>query len=65
MKKFGLRAARVNANLKQTDAALEVGVSVSTIRNWEKGRSFPNEPKIRKLCKLYGVDFDQIDFEAV
>lgn len=41
MFKITLKAARINANMRQTDAAMEVGVSRDTIRNWETGRSSP------------------------
>lgn len=34
MFKVTLKAARVNANMRQTDAATKVGVSRDTIRNW-------------------------------
>ena len=49
MFKITLKAARINANMRQTDAAIEVGVSRDTIRNWETGRS---SPKVDQLCKL-------------
>lgn len=62
MLKITLAAARVNAKLKQTYAAGRLGVSVATLRNWECGKSFPNQPQIEQLCELYGIDYDCIDF---
>lgn len=39
--KITLKAARVNAKLSQAQAAEKLGVSEVTIRNWEKGVTFP------------------------
>lgn len=62
MAKITLKAARVNVGLTQVEAAEKLGVSASTIRNWEKGCSFPKPPQIMVLCKLYGVSYDNIFF---
>lgn len=64
MSKISLRAARVNANMRQTDVAVKLDVAVSTVRNWESGKTFPKQPVIEKLCELYGVSYDNIDFLA-
>lgn len=64
MAKISLKAARVNANLRQTDVASKLNVAVSTVRNWESGKTFPKQPVIEKLCGLYGVSYDNIDFLA-
>lgn len=64
MPKFSLASARVNANMTQQQVAKEIGVAVSTIRNWEKGKSFPKQPAIEKLCELYGISYNYIDFSA-
>ena len=57
-----LQAARVNAGLKQTDVARELGVTPETISRWEQGKSFPNVPQINKLEKLYNVTYADINF---
>lgn len=62
MFKISLAAARVNAKLKQTYVAWRLGVSVATLRNWECGKTFPNQPQIEALCELYGINYDCIDF---
>ena len=62
MPKISLKAARVNAGLTQADSAERIGVSVSTIKNWETGKSFPNQPMIEKICEVYGVSYDYIKF---
>ena len=56
MFKITLKAARINANMRQTD----VGVSRDTIRNWETGRSSPKVDQLCKLADLYGVPMDYI-----
>ena len=62
MSKITLKAARVNANLSQKEAAKLLEIAVSTLRNWEAGKTFPRQNQIVALCMLYGVDFDNIFF---
>lgn len=62
MGKITLKAARVNADMTQAEAAEELGVAVSTIKNWEKGTTFPKQPHILAMCQLYGVSYDAINF---
>lgn len=62
MPKITLKAARVNANLSQQEAARRIGVAASTLRNWEAGKTFPNQPKIEKMCEVYGISFDVLFF---
>lgn len=64
MKKMSLASLRVNAKLTQGTVAKELGVAISTIRNWEKGTTCPKQSAIEKLCILYDVSYDQIDFAA-
>lgn len=62
MPKISLKAARVNANLSQQAAAKRIGVAVSTLRNWEAGKTFPTKPKIDRICEVYGISFDVLFF---
>ena len=64
MPRFSLAAARVNAGLRQVDVALQLNVAVSTVRNWERGKTFPKQPEIEKLCVLYGISYDYLDFSG-
>ena len=57
-----LEAARRNKKYTQEKAADLIGVSVSTIKNWEKGRTQPTQKKIEKLCEVYEVSYDAIFF---
>lgn len=62
MAKFTLRGARANAGITQKAAADAVGVSNKTMVKWEKGTAYPNVVQAAKLCRLYGVSFDDIIF---
>lgn len=57
-----LKAARANAKLTQREAAEKIGVTVDTISNWERGKSFPNAIQIRRLELVYGVSYDALIF---
>lgn len=62
MMKISLAAARVNAGLTQKEAAVMLGVSNKTLAAWEKRESFPNAIQIQKICELYVVSYDNINF---
>lgn len=62
MGRITLRAARVNAGLKQKEAAKALGVSNKTLSNWENGLSIPKADKIDAICVLYGATYDGIIF---
>ena len=62
MPKISLKAARVNAKLSQQMAADLIGVNVSTLRNWEAGKTYPKQPQIEKMCDVYGISFDVLFF---
>lgn len=60
--KMTLEAARVNAGLLQKEAAKRLGISNKTLCAWENYQSFPGADMIPKICDLYGVTYDHIDF---
>ena len=62
MPQITLKAARVNASLTQSDVADKLGISISTLKNWEKGKTFPKQPQIEALCELYSVSYDNLFF---
>ena len=62
MDKISLRALRVNANYTQKNAAEKIGVSQKTLFNWEQGNTYPNQQQIEKICDVYGVSYDCINF---
>lgn len=57
-----LASARVNAGYSQEEASELIGVSLSTLKNWEAGVTFPKQPQIEKICEVYGVKYDNIRF---
>lgn len=62
MIKLKLKAARINAGLLQKEVAKKLNVTPQTILNWEKGKRFPKQPMIEKLCELYSISYDDLDF---
>jgi transcriptional regulator with XRE-family HTH domain len=49
--------ARQARGLTQIELAQELGVSPSTVANWERGASFPQR-KLGKIEKFFGEPFD-------
>ena len=47
-----LKSLRLEAGLTQMKLASEVGVSLTTIRNWENGVSNPNDENMEKLKEV-------------
>ena len=62
MLKISLKAARVNKELTQAEAANRLGVSNKTLCSWENGAYKPTADKIDAICELYGVPYDNIIF---
>lgn len=62
MYKISLAAARINAGFSQKDAAKALQISNTTLGKWERGESFPTADKIPKICDLYGVHYDNLNF---
>lgn len=57
-----LKAARVNKNLTQKQAAEKLGISRDSLWNYENGRSFPDIRIIKKMEELYGLSYNDINF---
>lgn len=62
MVKFTLASARVNAGYSQKNAAELLGISNKTLGSWEKYQSYPSADMIPKICDLYGIPYEQINF---
>lgn len=58
--KITLSAARVNANLTQSELADKMGVTKQTIINWEKGYIRMGVPELCMLSEITGVPTDYI-----
>jgi len=58
--KITLKAARVNAGLKQSDVEKRLGFSRSTLTRWETGKRIPRADSLAALCNLYNVSIVDI-----
>lgn len=59
---ISLAAARVNAEMTQTEAAKAMNVSKNTLVNWEKGTSKPSITQAKELAAIYKIPLDYIFF---
>ena len=61
-----MKKLREKLGLTTADVASKVGVSDSTVRNWESGRTEPRLTlnQLILLCDLYGVNLKELS-EAV
>lgn len=57
-----LKAARVNKNLTQAEAAKLLGISKDSLWNYENGRSFPDVRVIKKMEEVYELSYDNLIF---
>lgn len=60
-----IKAARVNAKLKQADVCEELrkrgfSTAVSTLVSWESEKTFPPVAAFKELCSIYGCSMDDI-----
>ena len=58
--KMSLKAARVNADLKQYIVCKHLNISKATLIRWEKNKAFPTTPQFKEMCKLYKCTADDI-----
>lgn len=58
--KIVLKAARVNAGMNQRELARKLNVDVSTVVNWEKGKSEPSATQLRSISEISGIPMDFI-----
>lgn len=60
MEQQNYRKARVDAGIRAEQAAASLGVSVSTLFNWERGDTNPDANKIKEMSELYRVPSDYL-----
>lgn len=60
--KLSLQMARKLKGLNQDEAAKKIGISKDTLGNYERGKSYPDIPILKKIEEVYGVDYDQLIF---
>lgn len=49
-----LKESRIESNMTQTDVAVAIGCSLSSVRLWEMGVTTPSPENQIKLDKLFG-----------
>ena len=59
---LSLKAARVNCNLTQEEAAKLIGVTPKMLSDWENGKSFPSVKRLPLILKAYNVRYDDLIF---
>ncbi len=57
-----LKMAREIKGMTQEYAAKLIGVSVDTLGNYERGKSYPDIPVLRNIEKIYEIPYDRIIF---
>lgn len=57
-----LKQARELLKLRQAEAAEKIGVSPDTLGNYERGKSYPDIPVLRKIEEVYGVPYSRLIF---
>lgn len=60
--KMTLKMAREIKGYTQEKAAKLIGVSADTLGNYERGKSYPDIPVLRKIEIVYGIPYDRIIF---
>ena len=58
--RISLAAVRVNAKMTQKEWAEYIGVDLSTISNWESGKTEPNVTQLRKMSEASKIPMDFI-----
>lgn len=59
---FTLRTAREAAGYSQKEASKLIGVSVDTLGNYERGKSYPGVPVLKRIESVYHVPYDRLIF---
>ena len=60
MQEQNYRKAREQAGIKSERAAAELGVSITTLFNWERGDTNPDADKVKAMATLYRVSSDYL-----
>lgn len=59
--KMTLAAARVNAGYTQKEVSEILGVSCSTVVEWEKGRISPRYEQVKRMCEIYKRRIEELE----
>lgn len=58
--KVTLKAARVNSGYTQAEVAKKIGVSKTSVVNWENGTAEPKTSHFKALCEIYSASAEDI-----
>jgi len=59
---FTLKQCRHLLDLKRKDAADLIGITVNQLENYERQRTYPTVPIIKKIEEAYGIPYARIIF---
>ena len=62
LEKMTLKTARDRVQLTQEEASKLIGISKDTLSNYERGKSYPDIPVLKRIEKVYGVSYNQLIF---
>ena len=60
--RISMKAARVNANMTQKEAAKKIGISRVTLQNYESGKTIPTWEMAAKIAEVYNFPMENIFF---
>ena len=60
--RFTLKTIREARGYSQTEAAKLIGISTDTLSNYERGKSYPDIPVLRKIEEVYNINYNQLIF---
>ncbi len=58
-----MKQLRQKVGLRAEDVAVKLGIAVSTVRNWEQGRTIPKMrvDQFALLCQLYQCSIEELN----
>ena len=61
-----MKELRQRTGLRAEDVAVRLNIAVSTVRNWEQGRTIPKlrVDQFALLCKLYQCSIEELNHAA-
>lgn len=55
-----LRELRIENNISQKQVAIDIGISATTISQYENDSRFPNKEILKRLCLYYKISSDYL-----
>ena len=60
-----LKTAREKKGYTQGEAAKLIGISSDTLSNYERGKSYPDVPVLRRIEEVYGIPYERLIFSPM